>query len=111
MPGAVLGIDVAKLTFDAVLLHGGGRRRRRTFQNDQAGHARCLKWIAATAGDDGVHACLEATGRYGEDLALALHGAGHVVSVVNPARIRDFARSKLSRNKMVCPGRPRPGIA
>lgn len=102
MPEAVLGIlgiDVAELTFDAVLLHGGGgRRRRRTFQNDQAGHARCLDWIAA-AGADRVHACLEATGRYGEDLALALHGAGHVVSVVNPARIRDFARSKLSRNK------------
>jgi transposase len=31
--------------------------------------------------------------------ALALHDAGHVVSVVNPAQIRDFARTKLGRNK------------
>jgi transposase len=32
-------------------------------------------------------------------VALALHEAGHVVSVVNPAQIRDFARTKLGRNK------------
>jgi transposase len=46
-----------------------------------------------------VHACLEATGRYSLGVALALHDAGHVVSIVNPAQIRDFARSKLGRNK------------
>jgi transposase len=51
-----------------------------------------------------VHACLEATGRYSLGAALALHEAGHVVSVVivsvvNPAQIRDFARTKLGRNK------------
>jgi transposase len=43
--------------------------------------------------------CLEATGHYGRDLALALHDAGHVVSIVNPAQIRHFARTKLGRNK------------
>jgi transposase len=32
-------------------------------------------------------------------VALALYDAGHVVSVVNPAQIRDFARTKLGRNK------------
>ena len=46
-----------------------------------------------------VHACLEATGPYSLGVALALHDAGHIVSVVNPAQIRDFARSKLGRNK------------
>jgi transposase len=30
---------------------------------------------------------------------MALHDAGHVVSVVNPAQIRNFARTKLGRNK------------
>src|SRR6202047_3446562 len=30
---------------------------------------------------------------------MAVHDAGHVVSVVNPAQIRDFARTKLGRNK------------
>jgi transposase len=42
---------------------------------------------------------MEATGRYSLGVALALHDAGHVVSVVNPAQIRDFARTKLGRNK------------
>jgi transposase len=43
-----------------------------------------------------VHACLEATGRYG--VALHLHDAGHRVSVVNPAQIKHFGRVKLGRN-------------
>ena len=42
---------------------------------------------------------MEATGRHSLGVALALHDAGHVVSVVNPAQIRDFARTKLGRNK------------
>ena len=46
-----------------------------------------------------MHACLEATGRYGDGLAIALHEAGHRVSVVNPAQIKHFGRVKLGRNK------------
>jgi transposase len=46
-----------------------------------------------------VHACLEATGRYGMVVALMLHDAGHTVSLVNPAQIRDFTRTRLGRNK------------
>jgi hypothetical protein len=46
-----------------------------------------------------VHACLEATGRYGDGLALHLHDAGHRVSIVNPTQIKHFGRAKLSRNK------------
>jgi hypothetical protein len=44
-------------------------------------------------------ACLETTGRYSLGSAGALNEAGHVVSIVNPAQIRDFARTKLGRNK------------
>jgi transposase len=46
-----------------------------------------------------VHACLESTGRYSLGIARALYEAGHVISIVNPAQIRDFARTKLGRNK------------
>ena len=46
-----------------------------------------------------VHACLESTGRYSIGIASALYEAGHIVSIVNPAQIRDFARTKLGRNK------------
>src|SRR5580658_9566502 len=40
-------------------------------------------------------------GRMGSRLSgiyCALNEAGHVVSIVNPAQIRDFARTKLGRN-------------
>jgi transposase len=42
---------------------------------------------------------MEATGSYGEDLAIYLHEAGHTVSIVNPARIKGFAQSELVRTK------------
>jgi transposase len=38
-------------------------------------------------------------GRHSLGVALALHDAGHVVSIVGPTQIRDFARTKLRRNK------------
>ena len=57
-----------------------------------------LAWLKAM-GSKRAHACMEATGRHSLGLALALHDAGHIVSVVNPAQIRDFGRTKLGRNK------------
>jgi transposase len=48
---------------------------------------------------DHLHACLEATGSYGDELALYLYEAGHTVSIVNPARIKGFAQSELIRTK------------
>jgi transposase len=93
----VLGIDIAKRKFDVVLLQGQ-RERHRIFTNDAEGFARLLDWLQPVAIAD-LHACLEATGHYGEPLARFLHEAGATVSVVNPARIRSFARSELKRNK------------
>ena len=46
-----------------------------------------------------LHACLEATGTYGEGLALYLHQSGFQVSVVNPAKIKGFAQCQLMRLK------------
>jgi len=46
-----------------------------------------------------VHACLEATGSYSEAAALFLHERGHLVSVVNPLRIKGYAQSNMQRNK------------
>ncbi len=44
-----------------------------------------------------MHVCLEATGGWSEAVALPLHDAGHVVRIVNPARIKAFAQSELLR--------------
>jgi transposase len=42
---------------------------------------------------------LEATGGWSEGVAIALAEAGHVVSLVNPSRIKAFAQSEMLRTK------------
>lgn len=93
----VLGIDVAKATLVVVLLVGE-RQQRAEFANTPAGHAKLLSWLAKRSSAP-VHACLEATGTYGDDLAQALYDAGHTVSVVNPARIAAYATVQAARHK------------
>src|SRR3954467_7571014 len=103
MTDAVLGIDVSKNTLDTSFL-AGTKPRSRSFANSPDGWRQLIAWLAK----EGVRqACLEATGRHSLGIALALHEAGHVVSLVNPAQIRDFARTKLGRNKGRCRAHPR----
>jgi transposase len=94
---AYLGIDVSKDTLDADCARGR-RRQSRSFANGPEGWHQLLAWLRAM-GIKRAHACLEATGRYSLGVALALQEAGHLVSIVNPAQIHDFARTKLGRNK------------
>jgi len=94
---SIVGIDVSKDTLDANCARGQ-RKQARTFENNPDGWKRLLSWLKAM-GSKQAHVCMEATGRHSLGAALALHDAGHVVSVVNPAQIRDFARTKLGRNK------------
>jgi len=68
------------------------------FANSQDGWKQMLSWLKAMGGKQ-ARICMEATGRHSLGVALALHNAGHLVSVVNPAQIRNFARTKLGRNK------------
>jgi transposase len=88
---------VSKKSLDANFARGQ-RKQSRTFENSPDGWKLMLAWFKAMGGKP-AHVCMEATGRYSLGVALALHDAGHVVSVVNPAQIRDFARTKLGRNK------------
>jgi transposase len=93
----ILGIDVSKDTLD-VVLWDGSHANHQIFTNNRAGYAHLLRWlISHSAGL--VHACLEATGQYGEGVAEFLYAAGHRVSVVNPVRIKRYGDSKLHRNK------------
>jgi transposase len=77
-------------------LLAGTKPRSRSFANSPDGWHQLIAWLSE---HKIRQACLEATGRYSLGIALALHEAGHVVSLVNPAQIRDFARTKLGRNK------------
>lgn len=98
MIDGVLGIDVSKNVLDVSMSGGCNKVRARSFVNSADGWRHLLDWLI-TQKIQRVHACLESTGRYGLGIACALHEAGHVVSIVNPAQIRDFARTKLGRNK------------
>ena len=95
---AVLGIDIAKAKFAAALLTLDGRVRHKSCANTPAGFAALAAWLQRRQVTH-IHACLEATGTYGEALATWLHDAGHVVSVVNPAIIHAFAGTQLARSK------------
>jgi len=92
-----VGLDIGKATFHAVLLING-KNLRRALPNTAAGHTQVLSWLAQK-GAAKAQACMEATGSYGQALAMRLYQAGHIVSVVNPARIKAFARSAGERNK------------
>ena len=93
----ILGIDVSKSKFDVALLRDN-EYVLATFDNDSVGFVKLRKWLKKRKVNE-LHACLEATGRYGDDLALYLHEAGYRVSIANPARIHAYAVSQLKRNK------------
>jgi transposase len=98
MGDVVVGIDIAKASFQVSLRRPDGKRRQKRFDNDAAGHAQLLAWLTTHA-EPAVHLCLEATGTYGEAVATVLADAGHTVSVVNPAAVKAFAQSQLRRTK------------
>jgi len=98
MTEPTLGIDISKLKFNVCLIRESGKLRHKVFPNTAAGFEQLADWLSKQ-GVERVHACLEATGTYGEALALFLHQARHTVSVVNPAAIKAFAQSRLSRTK------------
>jgi transposase len=97
MSEVVLGIDVSKKTLDAALIFDN-RTFSKQFQNSAEGFKLLAAWLESLQ-ITRVHACLEATGVYGEAVALFLHESGHLVSVVNPLRIKGYASANMQRNK------------
>ena len=93
-----LGIDIAKASYQVSLKRPDGKGRQKSVRNTPAGHAALVDWLQRQASEP-VHACLESTGTYGEDVATALVEAGHTVSIVNPAAVKAFAQSQLRRTK------------
>ena len=90
-----VGIDVSA---DEIVVAVAGKAKRLTLANDLEGHARLVRLL--TRGKASTRVCLEATGIYHLDLALALHRAARIeVSVLNPASVRDFGRALMERSK------------
>jgi transposase len=93
----VLGIDVGKRDLHAALLQGD-RQAQKSVSNSKAGIAQLETWLTNRKAEH-VHVCLEATGGWSEEVAIALSEGGHVVSLVNPVRIKAFAQSEMLRTK------------
>jgi transposase len=92
------GIDVSAATLDVAIDSGRGPVWTGSFENDAAGHQRLVRVLRKRRRL--VRVCLEATGVYHLDLALALHAApGIEVMVANPRATKDFARAQMQRSK------------
>ena len=81
-----VGIDVSKAKLDVAV----DSQSLGTFSNDAAGHKAMLDQLPA-AGTCLV--VLEATGGYEKSVVLELVDQEHIVSVVNPRQVRDFAKA------------------
>lgn len=97
MSEAILGVDVSKKKLDVALIFNG-RTLKHKFDNSAKGFKLLQGWLLSLQ-IERVHACLESTGVYGEALAEFLYQKNHRVSVVNPLRIKGYAKADLQRNK------------
>lgn len=93
----LLGIDIAKLSLDCAILSSAGSKPlgRRSFPNSAEGVDRAARWVARVSGAEvaDTHVIVEATAAYRELTAHRLAAAGMRVSIVNPARVRSFAKA------------------
>ncbi|TBU84028.1 IS110 family transposase [Pseudomonas daroniae] len=95
----VVGIDVAKHTFDIATLQANGKHRTKAkLANDPKGFEVLLQWLNKHA-EAQAWIVMEATGIYHEALAEWLYERGYQVCVLNPAQIAFYARSQLQRVK------------
>jgi transposase len=95
---AILGLDISKDHVDAVLLRDDQPSQYAQFTNNASGFKKLWQFLHKRQAKS-VHACMEATGLYYEAVADFLADKGATVSVVNPARIKAYAASQMTRNK------------
>lgn len=97
-----LGMDVAKAKLDCCLLldEVSAKRKTKVVSNNKSGVVDLLAWITKqNISPEELHVVMDATGVYHEQAALALADAGVIVSIVNPAQVKDFGRGLAVRTK------------
>ncbi len=82
-----IGIDVSKRSFDVFVLE---KNKALAMTNDSKGICKCVQLCRETQPELVV---MEATGGYEALLASSLQAEGFPVAVVNPRRIRNFAKA------------------
>jgi len=80
-----VGLDIAKASLQLHL-----QSKFFDLPNTADGHAQLIKRLAAIPG---LHVICEATGGYERAVVAALHAVALPLSVINPARVRQFARA------------------
>jgi transposase len=95
---AILGVDVSQETLDMTLIDAQEDKHQRQFCNHKRGLQALKRWIGKHEVQS-LHVCLEATNVYWEACAEFAYQQDWAVSVVNPARIKGFAKSQMRRNK------------
>jgi len=94
-----LGVDVSKAKLDCLLLDSTtGKVKSKSIQNTNAGFKQLIEWLAEKKAPN-AHVIMEPTGVYHEPAALALTDAGLMLSLVNPAQLRQFAQGLGVKNK------------
>lgn len=92
-----VGIDVSRRSLEVAAARLGEKQQRK-LDNSPSGFQQLIRWL--TQGRHQAQVCLESTGVYGLDLAVALHRApGIEVMVLNPRAARRFAEALLRRSK------------
>jgi transposase len=92
------GIDVSATSLVAAIEDARGRIHQREVANDAPGHRTLVRQLRKAGRH--VAVCLEATGIYHFDLAVALSRApGVAVMVANPRATTHYARAAMRRSK------------
>ena len=88
MTKQVVGIDVGKAKLDVGLVT---EKRVRVWANDEGGRAKLSDWVVE---QEASLVVVEASGGYETAIVSELVGRGQAVAVVNPTRVRAFARAE-----------------
>ena len=100
---AMIGIDISKQKLDCLWLKdvAAGKIKSRVFDNTPAGHLALQAWAQKQTKEKlaAIHFIMEATGIYHEAVAYQLYQVGAKVSVINPAQVRNYAKSLGRRSK------------
>jgi transposase len=87
MAKRIIGIDVGKEKLDAAL---NGQKRVKSWANDETDRAKLAAWVV----DQQVAlVVVEASGGYEARIVSELVERGQAVALVNPTRVRAFARA------------------
>lgn len=95
-PSLIAGIDVGAEELVLGIRKNGKPFDPQKFANTPADRARLVNKLVKLTG---IIVCLEATGVYHFDLAIALHDAGVLLMVVNPKASHNFAKALMKNTK------------